>query len=195
MACLRRRLGWWPSSDCGLDVIRAAAGLGRRAALGLGLAGFVATISCAETQQSPLVEPSLAPFEVRTAMLESINTRRRAFGLAPLSLDLRLSQAAQSHVDDMITNDFVSHTGSDGGTVVSRGRLAGYAGRALGENLQAGLPTAAEAVAAWMDSPGHRDNVLRREFRHLGVGYRFVRDDDGTASYGHYWATVFGAPG
>jgi uncharacterized protein YkwD len=128
------------------------------------------------------------------AVLVAVNAYRTAAGLPRLALDPRLTRAAQAHVDDMVTNDFVSHTGSDGGSVVTRGRRAGYPPGSLGENLQAGLGTVEEAVDAWMASPGHRANMLREEFRDLGVGYRFVADDDGQAAYGHYWAIVLGVP-
>ena len=127
-------------------------------------------------------------------MLVAVNRVRAAHGLSRLSLDPRLNGAAQGHVDDMAGNDFVSHTGSDGGTVLTRGHQAGYPSGALGENIQAGLSTVGGAMAAWMASPSHRDNVLRPAFRHLGVGYRFVHDDGGRARYGHYWTIVLGVP-
>ncbi len=79
-----------------------------------------------------------------------------------------------------------SHTGRDGRGVVTRARRAGYGGNFVGENIACGYPDAAAVVDGWMTSPGHRANILRPEFREIGVAAAL--DDEGTP----YWVQVFG---
>ena len=64
----------------------------------------------------------------------------------------------------------LSHTGSDGSSPFDRMRKAGYSGSAMGENIARGYSTSESVVEAWMNSPGHRSNILNRAFQHLGVG-------------------------
>lgn len=106
------------------------------------------------------------------------------FGSAPaLRLEFHLMNAAQRQADDMHTNDFMDHTGSDGSTVGSRVNDAGYTWSRIGENLASGQQTTAEVVAAWAESDGHCANLLNPSFTELGVGHA-----------GSYWAQVFARP-
>jgi uncharacterized protein YkwD len=89
----------------------------------------------------------------------------------------RLRRAALAHSRDMVRGGFFEHTAPDGMTMVDRILRTRYAGPndgwAFGENLAWGtgtLSTARGAVDAWMDSPGHRANILKRGYRELGVG-------------------------
>lgn len=127
-------------------------------------------------------------------ILSEVNRIRLDRSLPALTLDGRLSRAAQAHSDDMAVNDFAGHTGSDGSTGPDRARAAGYDAHLLAENLQMGLAAPHDAVAAWMASPSHRDNLLRPRLVHLGVGYTFVPQDGGRARYGHYWTLLMAAP-
>ena len=134
--------------------------------------------------------PLGCPLEFERQVVDLVNAERAQAGVALLQMDVRLMEAAQLHSDDMADNNFVSHTGTGGTGPVDRIEAAGYVGwNGWGENVAAGYPTPAAVVAAWMASPGHRANILRASFDHLGVGYRFQA---GT-TYGHYWTQDFGS--
>ncbi len=134
------------------------------------------------------------PSDVALIMLAEVNLVRETMGVQALTLDGRLAHAAQAHCEDMAANDFAGHRGSDGSFGPARGRRAGYPVRLFGENLQMGHPTPQDVVAAWMESPSHRENLLRPEVVHAGIGHVFLPTDSGRARYGHYWALVVAAP-
>ena len=119
-----------------------------------------------------------------------INNERAQKGLSSLSGQSQLAVAARVHSTDMACNDFMSHTGSDGSTMVSRIIAQGYSYSALGENVAAGYGSPAAVVAGWMSSQGHRDNILSPNFTQVGIGYAYR---SGT-SYGAYWTADFGSP-
>jgi len=105
--------------------------------------------------------------ETREAVLCLVNRARAERGLAPLSDDRRLQRAAQAHARDMGERDFFAHSDPDGGEADDRIRAAGYDGQTTGENLAWGSgieATPARIVESWMESPGHRANVLRESF-------------------------------
>ncbi|QKV96822.1 TerD family protein [Streptomyces sp. NA02950] len=114
------------------------------------------------------------------------NAERAAARLAPLTPEPRLTTAAQRHSDDMVARDFYSHTGPEGQQPWDRARAAGAGHRGIGENIACGQRSAAEVVRGWMDSPGHRANILKPDFTHIGVGYT-----TGSRA-GTYWTQVFG---
>ncbi|MFE0042717.1 CAP domain-containing protein [Streptomyces albireticuli] len=122
-------------------------------------------------------------------VLALTNTERRAAGLRPLAADARLGTAAQAHSADMAGRGFYSHTTPEGGEPWDRAAAAGAAHRGIGENIACGQRTPAEVVRGWMDSPGHRANILKPDFTHLGVGYATG------GSAGTYWTQLFGAAG
>ncbi|MFI0767551.1 CAP domain-containing protein [Streptomyces sp. NPDC021218] len=115
------------------------------------------------------------------------NAERAAARLAPLAPDPRLTAAAQAHSDDMVARDFYSHTGPEGGQPWDRARTAGATHRGIGENIACGQRSPAEVVRGWMNSPGHRANILKPDFTHIGVGHA-----TGSRA-GTYWTQVFGA--
>ncbi|WPB88800.1 CAP domain-containing protein [Streptomyces malaysiensis] len=115
------------------------------------------------------------------------NAERAAARLAPLAPDPRLAAAAQAHSDDMVARDFYSHTGPEGHQPWDRARAAGATHRGIGENIACGQRSPAEVVRGWMDSPGHRANILKPDFTHIGVGHA-----TGSRA-GTYWTQVFGA--
>jgi uncharacterized protein YkwD len=88
----------------------------------------------------------------------------------------------------MATNDFLSHTGSDGSNPFERMEAAGFPIASAGENVAAGQNTPAAVLHDWLNSPGHRANILGAGFAHLGVGYA----QSATSRYGDYWSTSFG---
>ena len=113
---------------------------------------------------------------VRAAVLCLHNKERTQRGLPPLKENAKLRKAAKGHSDNMVAKHFFDHTAPDGSDMVDRILGTGYAngqGWSLGENIAWGtgnLATAREIHAAWMQSPGHRANILRRQFREIGIG-------------------------
>lgn len=126
-------------------------------------------------------------------VLELVNQERVDAGLSPLTSDSRLHSAARGHASDMACNDFFSHTGSDGSNVGDRVSAQGYSWTRVGENIYAGsgsYGSPGAAVQAWMDSPGHRANILNSDFTQIGVGYVYFAD----STYRNYYVTVFATP-
>ena len=119
-------------------------------------------------------------------VLALVNAERADAGCDPVELDARLTAAAVRHSRDMADGDFLSHTGSDGDSFVDRIRAAGHPSP-RSENVAAGQESAQSVVEAWMDSDGHRDNILDCGARTMGVG----RASGG--SFGVYWTQDFGS--
>jgi uncharacterized protein YkwD len=116
-----------------------------------------------------------------------VNQERAEAGCDTVRADERLDAAASGHSRDMATDDYFSHTAPDGSTFVDRAAAAGYPReQAGGENIAMGYRTAAAVMAGWMDSAGHRANILNCDFEAIGVG--LARDSGGTP----YWTQVFG---
>ncbi|WP_072013801.1 CAP domain-containing protein [Myxosarcina sp. GI1] len=130
--------------------------------------------------------------ELINQVLKLTNAERTKAGLEPLKLNSQLVDAAQDHSNDMAEDDFFSHTGIDGSSVGDRALDSGYKYSTVGENIAAGQRTAAEVVSGWMNSPGHRANILNPNYQELGVGYRYLANDTGKVNYKHYWTQVFG---
>jgi uncharacterized protein YkwD len=113
---------------------------------------------------------------VRAAVLCLHNRERSARGLPALKEHAKLRKAAEGHSVHMVDAQFFSHDAPGGEDMVDRILGAGYArdaGWSLGENIAwgtGGLATAAEIHRAWMRSPGHKANILRRQFRDIGIG-------------------------
>ncbi len=115
---------------------------------------------------------------VREATLCLINRERVSHGERALTLNGKLQHAAQGHSESMASNDYFSHEGPGGSTPLSRMRAAGYIysskiGYEVGENIAWGtlsLATPQAIVEAWMNSPGHRANILDPNYRDTGIG-------------------------
>ena len=139
------------------------------------------------------------PSGVAADIIALVNAHRAAgatcgaTGHAPvgsLALDASLNDAAGVHALDMATNDFFSHTGSDGKSPFDRISAAGFPGGAQGENIAAGYSTVAAVVAGWMDNPGHCNNIMSASYTFMGAAYAF----NASSSFGHYWVQTFGGP-
>jgi uncharacterized protein YkwD len=109
-------------------------------------------------------------------------------GCPALTIDADLVKAAQAHSADMAQRNYFSHSGLDGSSFVDRIRAAGFSGSPGGENIAAGYPTPSMVMAGWMDSSGHRANILNCAFRTIGVGYA----EDASSKYNQYWTQDFG---
>jgi uncharacterized protein YkwD len=102
-------------------------------------------------------------------MLGLINDDRISLGIAPLCLNAKLNAAAQAHSDDMKSEVFFSHTGSNGSEFFNRIDLQNYSRSIAGENI-ATYPTISEAHQGLMNSQGHRDNILSPDYEQIGIG-------------------------
>jgi uncharacterized protein YkwD len=117
-----------------------------------------------------------APRSYESALLASVNSVRGQHGLRPLRLSHRLSAAADLHSTSMSTRGFFAHESADGSPFHKRVERyyasRGYRMWSVGENLVWGTPEIDPhaAVQAWMESPGHRANLLSREWREIGLG-------------------------
>jgi uncharacterized protein YkwD len=129
---------------------------------------------------------------VRAAILCLHNEIRAERGLPLLKENARLRRAALGHSTDMVSRGFFEHTTPNGVTMVERIMATRYAsprvGWALGENLAWGtgnLATPRSIMKAWMDSPGHRANVVKRAYREIGIGVAtgVPSDRDAGATY------------
>ena len=145
---------------------------------------------------------SSAQLSVEQQVLDLVNQQRQQQGCAALTRSEQLSAAANAHSQDMALHDLFSHTGSDGSSMVSRVEATGYSYSMLAENLAAGARTAEEVVAGWMNSPGHRANILNCDLHELGVGYYMQLDDQSNVRldngqlggpYRYYWTQDFGS--
>jgi uncharacterized protein YkwD len=126
------------------------------------------------TATKPRNPPAGAPVNGETAeVLRLVNVERARAGCPAVTADSRLTAAAQAHSADMAANGYFSHTGRNGSTIGSRVTAAGYRWSAVGENIAKGQPTPAAVMEAWMNSSGHRANILRCEYRNLGVGLAY----------------------
>uniref|UniRef100_UPI000A934009 CAP domain-containing protein n=1 Tax=Streptomyces niveiscabiei TaxID=164115 RepID=UPI000A934009 len=134
---------------------------------------------------SPLTPAGLD--RVEAEVLELTNRERVRAGLGPLAPDGPLARAARAYCVDMAARAFYSHTSPEGTQPWDRAKAAGSAKRSIGENIACGQRSAAEVVEGWMNSPGHRANILKADFTHLGVGFA------GGGPAGTYWTQLFGA--
>jgi uncharacterized protein YkwD len=120
------------------------------------------------------------------------NCGERHFTAAPaLTLNRALGAAALAHSVDMARQGYFSHQGKDGREVEQRAVQAGYRWRGIGENIAAGQESPEEAVAGWLESPGHCANIMNRWFTEMGAGYATSGGRDKPRVY---WTQVFGQP-
>lgn len=131
--------------------------------------------------------------------LALVNAERTLHGLAPVTLDLQLDNAAQDHINDIAINDINlldpnvdPHIGSNGSTLGSRVQASGYQYQTAVENIGAGQYTATEVFDYWKNSPSHRNNILNPSVTHLGVGHILLDNDTGVSNFFDYWTIVLG---
>jgi uncharacterized protein YkwD len=130
--------------------------------------------ACAGSSAIPGAVPAR---QVMRATLCELNAERTQRGLPKLRLNLRLSKAARRHSADMVANDYFSHESRSGASFVDRIRRSGYlrsvSAWSVGENLAWGTgskSTPASITDSWMNSPGHRANILQGRYREVGIG-------------------------
>ncbi|WP_052130137.1 S-layer homology domain-containing protein [Ureibacillus sinduriensis] len=118
-------------------------------------------------------------------VIDYTNIERAKYGLKPFEAYQPLMNSAQIKSDDMSKNNYFSHNSPTYGTPFELMKSLGISYRAAGENIAKGQQTAQEVVEAWMNSEGHRANILNSNFTHIGVGY---------AQNGNYWTQQFMRP-
>jgi uncharacterized protein YkwD len=130
------------------------------------------------------VEAEVPAPDVEAEVLALVNAARAAAGCAPLDADAGLAGVARAHSADMRDRDFFDHVNPDGLDPFDRARAAGQT-QARAENIAYGQPTPAAVMETWMNSSGHRANILDCSLRTLGVG---VAEGAG----GPWWTQLFG---
>ena len=126
--------------------------------------------------------------------LEAVNVFRLAAGEKALLRDRKLDRAAERHARAMAAEDFFSHTGADGSIIGQRVREEGYNWRLVAENIAAGMSDPGAVVESWVESPGHRRNMLLPGLLHAGVAHVSREPDPGRWSFRDYWVLVLAAP-
>lgn len=134
------------------------------------------------TTEEPPAPPTATGGTEQDQILSLVNSFRGEAGCGPVSADDQLAVAAQTHAEDMSARDYFSHDSLDGTTFDQRIRNAGYSSPGA-ENIARGARTAESVMDMWMESDGHRRNILNCDLKTLGVGLE--RD-------GFYWVQDFG---
>ncbi|MEU6776840.1 sigma-70 family RNA polymerase sigma factor [Streptomyces sp. NPDC046759] len=129
---------------------------------------------------------STDPTDVAGQVVTLVNKERAAAGCGPLTEDPQLQKAAQGHSDDMAARHFFDHVNPDGADPGQRITAAGYRWSTYGENIAQGQQSAAAVMQSWMNSPGHRANILNCSFKDIGVGVH-------KGAGGPWWTQDFGA--
>jgi uncharacterized YkwD family protein/spore coat assembly protein SafA len=131
----------------------------------------------------PLGDPAVKNIE--NEVLSLVNKERAAAGVAPLRLDWELSRVARTKSLDMLKAGYFSHQSPTYGSPFDMMRAYGIKYKTAGENIAAGQRSPSSVMSSWMNSAGHRKNILNPAFTHLGVGYA----EGGGQS--PYWTQMF----
>lgn len=115
-------------------------------------------------------------------VVELTNQEREKQGLAPLKLDTELSAVAKDKSLDMQQNNYFSHNSPNYGSPFDMMKSYGIDYRTAGENIAMGQTSPEQVVEGWMNSQGHRENIMNPDFTHIGVGH---------AENGNYWTQMF----
>jgi uncharacterized protein YkwD len=134
--------------------------------------------------EPPAPPTGLEEFEAE--VLRLTNAFRAQNGLSPLEADPRLNEAAEDWSRTMALDDFFEHSSP------RQVEEQGYDWRNWGENIAAGQQTPESVVNAWINSPGHRANMLSDNFQDIGIGHYYLENDTGGTNYHHYWTQAFG---
>ncbi|HEU5475056.1 MAG TPA: CAP domain-containing protein [Actinophytocola sp.] len=136
-------------------------------------------------EPAPLPPPAEVPPDAAQQVervIALVNEERAKIGIAPLTVDERLTAAALQHSTDMANREYFDHTSPEGVRFDQRIREAGYLSPGA-ENIARGQQSAAQVMKAWMESPGHAANILNPALTTIGVA--LVTD-------GYYWTQDFG---
>ncbi|MED3727966.1 hypothetical protein HPB58_23125 [Priestia filamentosa] len=117
-------------------------------------------------------------------VVQLVNKEREKQGLKPVTLDKELSDVATKKSEDMKAKGYFDHTSPTYGSPFDMMKQFGIEYKSAGENIAKGQQTPEEVMNSWMNSDGHRKNILNPSFTHMGVGY--VEDGNST-----YWTQMF----
>jgi uncharacterized protein YkwD len=137
---------------------------------------------------APTTAPGGSSYTAQVVTLT--NAERAKAGCGALSVDPVLTSVAQAHSQDMATHNYFSHDSQDGRSPFDRMTAAGYQYSTAAENIAAGQRTPQDVVTGWMNSEGHRANILNCALKEIGVGYATASG----STYGSYWTQDFGTP-
>jgi len=115
-------------------------------------------------------------------VLSLVNQERSRAGIKPLEMDWELQRVARVKACDMAEKGYFSHQSPTYGSPFDMMKQFGVSYRSAGENIAEGQRTPAEVMQAWMNSQGHRENILKSDYTHLGVGY---------CETGNHWVQMF----
>jgi uncharacterized protein YkwD len=146
-------------------------------------------VGVGSTTSAQAMAPAARGWKAR--LQAEVNSVRLAVGLPFVRLCPALSRAARAQAADLASGVPIGHVGRDGSEPGERVSAQGYRWRVVAENVAAGQQPVEEAMAAWMESPGHQANLLHPEVRHAG----FARVVDPYSPYGTYWVQVFARGG
>jgi uncharacterized protein YkwD len=136
------------------------------------LVGLLSKVNLPQSLPGPLLGPFEASLSdlTQNGVIVETNKQREQNGLAPLRVNEKLNLAAKAKLDDMFRHQYFEHQSPDGKTPADIIQAAGYDFLVVGENLALGnYRNDAVLVQAWMDSPGHRANILDVKFNEIGV--------------------------
>ena len=162
----------------------------RLLALGFALALAVVPFAGAEDPKGDKKDDKKPEFKLtdeEKEVVELTNEERKKENLGALKPNPALTEAARKHAQNMIDTGKFDHV-IDCKDPVDRAKAAGYKSKFVGENIAWGQKTPKDAVKTWMDSEGHRENILHTEFKEIGVAG--VKNSKGEI----YWVQVFGKP-
>lgn len=134
---------------------------------------------------TPEQKPSTDFSSYQQQVLDLVNAERAKRGISALTLDSSLSSIATKKSQDMVNKNYFDHTSPTYGSPFDMMKQFGISYRTAGENIAKGQKTPQEVVAAWMNSEGHRKNILNPNFTNLGVG--IAKDSNKTT----YWTQMF----
>lgn len=123
--------------------------------------------------------------KIEHKVIQLTNQERAKYGLPELRANWELSRVARFKSNDMRDHRYFSHTSPTYGSPFEMIRNFGVSYRSAAENIAQGQITPEAVVRSWMNSPGHRQNILSRDMTHIGVGY----GQGGTGR--HYWTQMF----
>lgn len=118
-------------------------------------------------------------------VIRLVNKEREKAGLSSLEANKELTSAAEVRAKEI--SKVFGHTRPDGNSFNTAAKEAGFDGDYIGENIAGGRMTPADVVEGWMNSEGHRKNILRPEYNYIGVAYLHKSNSE----YGRYWVQIF----
>lgn len=163
-----------------------------RASVDRGLAALAAAVFvvlfCLPAVGSAWKGPGNPLDPIEQEVVNLVNQERESRGIPTLIVNYSLQEAAWKHSEHMARNKVLCHSGCGDGDPASRIRATGYKAATWGENVASGQRTSTQVMNAWMNSSGHRRNILNPDFTDIGVAYAVG------GLYGNSWTQVFARP-